>query len=452
MRRLARNNNQQPHAQRSAIINKSLIVLSPLLRHPLRLFNFSHLLRLGQTHGGEDGRGDITENTLVALLEAPTLRVVGHQERHLVCGVAGLGLAVRELHLLGVAVVSSDEKDVALLLTGLEDLANGLVGSLATDNSGLVDTGTLDNLVGDAIGRHLRGKIVGGDGLVGGDQILGLVTGLEMEGLLNTTVEEEGNPLGEDVAHVLRLEGNLEGIVALVLGHGDKGLNLGVLEVGERRSVDIAEKLGDLTDTVRSVVEEEDSVIELVSVQVTAALVSSLDGSNGVLRGLTLTVDKTLKGNLEAVPALVAVHGKVSTDNGTDLTNANLLGCIDEFLHVTGAGLGVGITAITEEVDEDLGHTKLLGGLEEGVEVGRAVYDMTYHTTMRDETAEVQAAVASSSILEGLLDNIVLAQLAVLDGLVDSDNVLPHNTASSDIQVSDLRVTHETLRESHRQR
>lgn len=83
---------------------------------------------------------------------------------------------------------------------------------------------------------------------------------------------------------------------------------------------------------------------------------------------------------------------------------------------------------------------------------GRAVYYMTYHTTMRDETAEVQAAVASSSTLEGLLDNIVLAQLAVLDGLVDSDNVLPHNTASSDVQVSDLRVTHETLRESHRQR
>jgi hypothetical protein len=81
-------------------------------------------------------------------------------------------------------------------------------------------------------------------------------------------------------------------------------------------------------------------------------------------------VDKTLEGNLEAVPTLIAVHGKVSADNGTDLANTDLLGGIDELLHVTSAGLGVGITAITEEVNEDLGHTKLLGGLEEGVEVG----------------------------------------------------------------------------------
>jgi hypothetical protein len=60
---------------------------------------------------------------------------------------------------------------------------------------------------------------------------------------------------------VLGLESNLERIVDLVLGHGNKGFDLRVLEVGKRRSVDVAEKLGDLADTVGSVVEEEDSVV-----------------------------------------------------------------------------------------------------------------------------------------------------------------------------------------------
>lgn len=215
--------------------------------------------------------------------------------------MAGLGLAISELHLLSVTVVGSDEENVASLLATLKNLANGLVGGLTADDSGVVDTSvtdhvgrskvvhdegelllaeTLDNLVGDAIGRHLRGKIVGSDGLVGGNQILGLVASLERENLLDTTVEEEGDvsvllslsdvnllnillaePLSENVAHVLGLEGNLERIVDLVLGHGDKGLDLGVLEVRKRRSVDIAKKLGDLADAVGSVVEEEDSIV-----------------------------------------------------------------------------------------------------------------------------------------------------------------------------------------------
>jgi hypothetical protein len=60
---------------------------------------------------------------------------------------------------------------------------------------------------------------------------------------------------------VLGLEGNLKRIVDLILGHGDKRLDLGVLEIGKRRSVDIAKKLGDLADTVGSVVEEEDGIV-----------------------------------------------------------------------------------------------------------------------------------------------------------------------------------------------
>lgn len=72
----------------------------------------------------------------------------------------------------------------------------------------------------------------------------------------------------------------------------------------------------------------------------------------------------------------------------------------------------------------------------------------TYHTTVRDETAQVQSAVAVFGSLQCLLDNRSLAELAILDGLVDAHNVLPHHTASADVQVADFRVAHQTLRQT----
>lgn len=62
-----------------------------------------HLLGLGQTHNGEDGGRNVTEDT-VSLLEAEILGGVGHDEGDLVGGVRGLGLALLVEHLLGVTV------------------------------------------------------------------------------------------------------------------------------------------------------------------------------------------------------------------------------------------------------------------------------------------------------------------------------------------------------------
>lgn len=439
--RTTRSQSQQATTATATTIAKNNllgIALEVLLKERLA----SHLLGLGQAHGSQDRGGDVAQDT-VARLEAPALGGVGHDEGHLVGGVAGLGLTVGELHLLGVAVVRGDEEDVALLLAAIEDLANGLVGGRAADNGSLVHAGvanhvrggkvvhdegelllgeTLDNLVGNAIGGHLGGEVVGGDRLVGGDKILGLVSGLKREDLLNTAVEEEGDvsvllslgnvdllhvllaqPLGQDVAHALGCEGNLEGVVSLVRGHGDQPVELGEGEVGEDGLVDTAKDLGDLADTVRSVVEEEDNVViykhlsahiehelnseeltldtalltannngcqELILVLATAELISSLDSGNRVFSGLALTQDHTLQGKLDSLPALITVHGVVAANDGGNLAKANLGKSLDKLLHVGSAGLGVGVTAIAEEVDEDLGNAVLLGSLDEGVEVG----------------------------------------------------------------------------------
>ena len=186
---------------------------------------------------------------------------------------------------------------------------------------------------------------------------------------------------------------------------------------------------------------EDDGLQELILILLTTAGVGVLDGLDGVSGLLALAEDETLEGNLDAVPALIAVHGIVAADDGGDLADADLLDGVLEFLHVAGGRLGVGVAAVAEEVDEDLGHAGLLGGLEERVEVGLLGVD----AAVGDEAAEVQPPVAVLGALEGLLDDLVLRELALAHGLVDAHDVLPHDAAGADVEVADLGVAHEAL-------
>jgi hypothetical protein len=194
-------------------------------------------------------------------------------------------------------VVRGDEKEVAFLLAGLIDLANSLVGSGNTNDSGLVDTSVSNHVRGCevvhdefefalrhslayllcyACSAHLRCFVVGSNTLVRGNEILLLITSLEREDLLNSSIEEERDvsillslrnvdlvyslrpkSLCENIAHVLRLEGNGKWVVQLVLGHCSKGDILGVGEVLQRRPVHASKQLSDFSDTIRPVVKEE---------------------------------------------------------------------------------------------------------------------------------------------------------------------------------------------------
>lgn len=77
---------------------------------------------------------------------------------------------------------------------------------------------------------------------------------------------------------------------------------------------------------------------------------------------------------------------------------------------------------------------------------------MTYDTAVRDKTAQVQSSVAVLGTLENTRDDLVLGKLALLDGLVDADDILPDDTASTNVQVADLRVAHEALGEANGER
>lgn len=60
---------------------------------------------------------------------------------------------------------------------------------------------------------------------------------------------------------MLGLECNFEWVIELVLGHGSKSDVFWVGEVWFWRTVNVAKKLGDFSDTIGSVVEEENLVV-----------------------------------------------------------------------------------------------------------------------------------------------------------------------------------------------
>jgi hypothetical protein len=70
---------------------------------------------------------------------------------------------------------------------------------------------------------------------------------------------------------------------------------------------------------------------------------------------------------------------------------------------------------------------------------------VTYNATVRDETAEMQPAVAALDGLKGVLDAGDLGEVASLNLLVDANNVLPDDATGANVQVADLRVSHEAL-------
>lgn len=121
-----------------------------------------------------------------------------------------------------------------------------------------------------------------------------------------------------------------------------------------------------LTLDATSITIHDDGLQELV---VLALLISFLDSGDRVTGLLTLTKDQALEGELDSLPPLVTVHGIVTANNGGQLADTELLDGVQQLLQIAGARLWVGVTAIAEEVDVDLGDLVLLGGLEEGVQV-----------------------------------------------------------------------------------
>lgn len=174
-------------------------------------------------------------------------------------------------------------------------------------------------------------------------EVLGNV---DLHGLVGKA--EDGDDLTHAVGAVVEEE---KGVAVWTCVRFERGLRC-----WERRTLD-----------TRLVAADDDGLQELVGL---VLFVAVLDCGDRVLALLTLAVDETVDGDLDALPALVAVHGVVPPDDGRDLADVLLVDEGEEVLEVPGGGAGRGIATVAEEVDVDVLEADLFRGLEEGVEVG----------------------------------------------------------------------------------
>ena len=166
-----------------------------------------------------------------------------------------------------------------------------------------------------------------------------------------------------------------------------------------------------------------------------AALVGGADrlrGRVGVVLGAA--VDEQVVGLLRAVPALVAVHGEVATDDGADAPAARVGAPALEALDEPGPGVGERVAAVREGVDDEVADAEPGGQLDQRPQVlGPRV-----HAAVAGQPDEVHA-LGSHHRLD---QHLVGRDRAVLDGLVDARQVLLDDRAGAEVEVADLTVAH----------
>src|SRR5690606_38846145 len=175
---------------------------------------------------------------------------------------------------------------------------------------------------------------------------------------------------------------------------------------------------------------------ELVALLARIGGVQALHGGGGV--EVALALDDQVVGLLDAVPAVVTVHGEVAANQAGDTTLAEL-------------GKGG-----FEQLDGRLGaFWRRVAAVEEGVQVdvcgatagsrfdhGHQVILMTVHATIGEQPHDVYGLIGGHGLVHGRVDRLIGEEFAVANGLGDAGKVLVHHAAGAEVHVADFGVAH----------
>jgi hypothetical protein len=160
--------------------------------------------------------------------------------------------------------------------------------------------------------------------------------------------------------------------------------------------------------------------------------ISLSNGLHEVLRFLAFTLHEGIHSDFDPLPSFITIHSIVPPNDGNNFAGDLLL--LDELvkvLEVSFSRLGRRIPTVPEEVDVDLLQTDFFRSFEERIKMR----DMRVNSAVANETEEVQTAAILLGLLEGVEDGIDLVELALLDGLIDTDDILPDNTPSANVKM-----------------
>ena len=102
-------------------------------------------------------------------------------------------------------------------------------------------------------------------------------------------------------------------------------------------------------------------------------------------------------GELDALPAIVAIHGVVAADERGDFADAELAHFLLQLLDEVAAAVRRRVAAVHEAMDKDVFHFLLLGHFEQR----EKMLNVRVHAAVAEQSKEMQLALAAA--LHGLL-------------------------------------------------
>ena len=401
-----------------------------------------------------------------------------------------VGCAVGVEGVVGIAVVGNDDGFVAHLFCCLNHFVHTLVNGLHCGLDGRVYAGVthhvavgkvhhnpvilacldgVHELILHLVGRHLGLQVVCGHlGRVHQYAVFSCI------GFLASAVEEESHvcillglgrvqlleALAADVfaqcvLYVLLGEENVQALERCVVRSHAVVLQAGYGLHALFRHVLLCEDDGQFLGPVVAVVVEDDDVALLdasvdvgvdeglhefvgVLMLLGVAVVASLHGLYHVGALPALALDELVVGHLDAVPALVAVHG---IESAYDAGYGSCAYLVDVLLQVGDealARLRVGVASVHEAVYVAVLYAILLGYVYQFQDVAEA----GVYAACGREAHEVYGVPGLLGIAVCRLYLGVLQYAAVGTGSVDFHEVLVYDAAGSDVEMPHLRVAH----------
>ena len=165
-------------------------------------------------------------------------------------------------------------------------------------------------------------------------------------------------------------------------------------------------------------------------------------GGGGV--ELAFAIDNQVVRLLDAVPAVIAVHGEVATDQARNAAFAEVFEGLVQQLNRRGRAFGRGVAAIQERVQVDL----FGAALERQFGHGHQVVLMAMHATVGQQAHDVHGLALGNSLVDRRAKGRVFEELAIADRFGDTGEVLIHHAASAQVHVANLGVAHLPVRQA----
>ena len=147
---------------------------------------------------------------------------------------------------------------------------------------------------------------------------------------------------------------------------------------------------------------------------------------------------------LDALPAIVAVHRVIAAHHRGDFSDAQLPHFLLQLADEIAAAVWRSVAAVHEAVHENFFYLVLLGHFQQR----KQMVDVRMHAAIAEQTQKMQLALPAA--IHGLLKQRHLVQLFVGDQQIHTRDIHVHHAPRAHVHVAHFAVAHLSLGQAHR--